>query len=383
LKNNLYTTIIIFLLGTLYIYTLYFSFNRGEELVNKYVPLIEATMEIKLEATISHMYLEEMLHIERDNDVEKVLRHLKLSKWYANAMLNGGTKDNSTFLPLSDKIMREKIEVILLALNKFEDMSINRFNKNYSTKDGKYSLYKKYNEHFNSFIKVADDVETSIQLLITDELKKFNTLKIILIITSSITLMVVMFYQNFFAKRRLDFVKTIEEQNRLLKEQSNTDALTNIANRRYFDSFVKEKFAWAKRKQESVSVVMIDVDYFKKFNDTYGHTEGDKCLQKITLEIKHHLRRPTDLVARYGGEEFVVVLLDTNNVEEFVENIRKSIETLKIPNELSECSEYVTISAGLTTGIPTEDTEPYSLVQKADAALYMAKDTGRNRVVIG
>ena len=382
MKNNIYATIIIFLLGTLYIYTLYFSFYRGDELVKKYVPLVDATMEIKLEATISHMYLEEMLHIERDRNIEKALYHLEQSKWYANAMLNGGINSEGTFLPLSDKVMREKIEIVLTALTKFKQMSIERFNRNCITKDGN-SLYEEYNTLFKNFIKVADDVETSIQQLITDELKKFNTLKIILIITSSITLIVVIFYQNFFANRRLSFIKTIEDQNRLLTEQSNTDALTNIANRRYFDSFVKEKFAWAKRKHESVSVIMIDVDYFKKFNDTYGHTEGDKCLQKITLEIKHHLRRPTDLIARYGGEEFVVVLLDTNNIEEFIENIRKSIEALKIPNELSECSEYVTISAGVSTGIPSEDTEPYSLVQQADAALYMAKDAGRNSVIIG
>jgi len=174
----------------------------------------------------------------------------------------------------------------------------------------------------------------------------------------------------------------LEKQNSMLSELSNTDALTHVANRRYLDSFYEEKFSWAKRKQGVISIIMIDIDYFKDFNDFYGHAEGDKCLQTVALNMQHHLRRPTDLLARYGGEEFAIVLLDTNNVEEFAETIRKNIEELKLPHEKSNCSEFITISLGVATGIPSEDIEFSSFLLHADKALYEAKKSGRNCIKV-
>jgi len=384
-KDNIiyrkFSSFIILIFGLFYIFLFYLSFVEGKKIIEKYAPLVDAAMEIRLEATVSHQHLEEMLCGEKENSIVDALVHINESIWYANAMLNGGVNSEGIFLPLEDIYMRNKIADVLSDLKHFKEATINRF-ENSNTEEDILHFKEMYHDDFNRFIKDADDVETRIQQLIVEELETYEILNIVLFSLSIITLISIIVFKRKQDKESKDFIKKIEEQNRLLTELSNTDALTNIANRRYFDEFSKEKFAWAKRKKESISIIMIDIDYFKKYNDTYGHTEGDKCLQKISLEMKHHLRRPTDLLARYGGEEFVIVLLDTNNVEEFVDRIRKSIEELKILHEQSDCSEFVTISAGISTGIPSEDAEPYLLVVEADKALYEAKEIGRNCVVI-
>lgn len=166
-----------------------------------------------------------------------------------------------------------------------------------------------------------------------------------------------------------------------LSEKSYMDGLTKMYNRRYFDEISEKEWKNSIRENIPLSLLMIDVDYFKKFNDKYGHQEGDNCLKKVAESINKSLLRPTDSASRYGGEEFVVILSNTGEkgAREVAERIRKNILEQQIPHEDSLVNSHVTISIGISEKISKTDTI-FECIKRADTALYQAKENGRNRV---
>ena len=169
--------------------------------------------------------------------------------------------------------------------------------------------------------------------------------------------------------------------NRELEFLSNTDGLTQIPNRRHLDIYLKEKWEDASKYNLPLSFFICDVDFFKLFNDNYGHSSGDIVLKKVALSLRNNLHSSTDYVARYGGEEFAVILFNTDieNSCHVAENLIKSVENMKIPHSKSKCSSYVTISIGISTVIPDPSQEIDSFIESADKSLYKAKSSGRNR----
>lgn len=178
----------------------------------------------------------------------------------------------------------------------------------------------------------------------------------------------------------------LETANKMLERISVTDALTGIPNRRYFDEFMGLEWLRAMRDQTPLSLIMVDIDFFKVFNDTYGHQAGDDCLKRVAAALRDALKRPADIVARYGGEEFGAVLPDTDldGAVVVAEAIRLDVEALGISHNksayLSKVSNFVTISLGVASIIPNEASSPERLISMADNALYKAKEEGRNRV---
>lgn len=170
----------------------------------------------------------------------------------------------------------------------------------------------------------------------------------------------------------------------MLKHNTCIDPLTQISNRRKFDEMLLVEYKKSKRIKSPLSILMMDIDYFKKFNDTYGHLMGDECLCKVARCIKYTLKRPGDLACRWGGEEFVCLLPDTNSygAAEIGEKVRKAVEDLGIPHEASLASKVVTISMGVVTMDPETDIQPEELLKNVDDALYEAKHLGRNRIHI-
>lgn len=166
-----------------------------------------------------------------------------------------------------------------------------------------------------------------------------------------------------------------------LYQLSTKDALTLVANRRGFDEALSREWQRSKRTDSALTLILIDVDNFKAYNDHFGHQAGDKCLQDIALELTHHARRAGDVVARYGGEEFALILpdLDDGSGLDTAMTICRDIEKLKIEHPTSDCSPVVTISAGVHYSIPKRFEESQQLVKYADIALYRAKAEGRNR----
>lgn len=176
----------------------------------------------------------------------------------------------------------------------------------------------------------------------------------------------------------------LEEVNLELEKLSATDPLTGLANRRSFNEFIHREWLREQRSQRPFSVVMIDIDYFKKYNDYYGHLAGDACLQKVAIALQATITRASDFWARFGGEEFVAVLpnIDREGAQEIAAMLLKSVEQLDIPHAESSVADHVTISVGIASVIPNHGTTPENVIAMADEALYKAKDSGRNQSVI-
>ncbi len=175
----------------------------------------------------------------------------------------------------------------------------------------------------------------------------------------------------------------LQHANLELSRLANLDGLTQIANRRRFDEYLLIEWQRHLREQQPLALIMVDIDYFKNYNDHYGHQCGDDCLIQVAKAISLVPKRRTDLVARYGGEEFIIILPNTKieNALLVAESIRKVIFNLAIPHTKSEISDHVTLSLGITSIIPTSEKSPDSLILKADTALYTAKAQGRNRAI--
>ncbi len=174
------------------------------------------------------------------------------------------------------------------------------------------------------------------------------------------------------------------ETNFQLQRLTNLDGLTGLSNRRHFDQYMESEWKRAVRAQTQISILMIDVDHFKSYNDTRGHLAGDEVLKTVAKTIQNSCRRPTDTAARFGGEEFAVILtaLSVENSQKVGENLLRDIENLKLPHESSPTSSYVTVSIGGASTIPQLGESFLLLVDTADKALYRAKRTGRNKLIM-
>jgi diguanylate cyclase (GGDEF)-like protein len=164
----------------------------------------------------------------------------------------------------------------------------------------------------------------------------------------------------------------------------NIDSLTRVASRRSFDTRLNQEWQQTINTGAQLTVIFIDIDFFKQYNDTYGHQAGDECLQQVGQLLQNSLSQPTDLAARYGGEEFILLLPQTDiaRAKKIARNIQQILAELRIPHEQSMVSSYLTCSMGLAATRPTADHSPESLIAAADQALYQAKHQGRNQYVI-
>ncbi|MFP6760337.1 MAG: diguanylate cyclase [Rhodospirillales bacterium] len=167
-----------------------------------------------------------------------------------------------------------------------------------------------------------------------------------------------------------------------LKLMSSIDALTEVANRRRFDEYLHLEWRRAIRSKYPISLLMIDIDYFKSYNDTYGHQKGDECLRAVASEIEQHLRRPSDMVARYGGEEFSVILPETPSysASSLAKRIWSGVGNLNIEHTGSARVGHLTISIGAATTIPDENQSISQFIENSDKNLYKSKSEGRNRI---
>jgi len=182
----------------------------------------------------------------------------------------------------------------------------------------------------------------------------------------------------------LEMSRDLAAANRELENLSRQDGLTEIANRRYFDTYLLTEVKRASRERHPMSLILADVDYFKAFNDCYGHQAGDDCLRRVASALKAVGRRPADLAARYGGEEFAMVLPSTamEGAVDVAKSLARAIDALAIPHVRSGVSTNLTLSQGIASLIPVHDTKSETIIEFADQALYQAKQQGRNRYVI-
>ncbi|TMV49431.1 GGDEF domain-containing protein [Paenibacillus mesophilus] len=176
--------------------------------------------------------------------------------------------------------------------------------------------------------------------------------------------------------------KELERKNEVMERLSYQDGLTGVSNRRAFDARIAEEWNWALRNARCVSLIMIDIDHFKLYNDTYGHQQGDECLRAVAGALRNSLKRSKDFIARYGGEEFAVILPETDEegVQKLSEYLHQAVNDLRLGHESSRFG-IVTISAGAATAWP-EDGDYREMIEAADRALYESKSNGRNRTTV-
>lgn len=177
----------------------------------------------------------------------------------------------------------------------------------------------------------------------------------------------------------------LEKANQKLTQLASVDDLTQLANRRVFSEQLQAVWQRRETEQMSLSLILADIDYFKHYNDTYGHLQGDQCLIQVASTIKQCLKHPTDLASRYGGEEFVVLLPQTSleSAVQVAEDMRLSVKALAIPHPSSALANHVTISLGVACAVPNSQLiDAHILFQAADQALYQAKAEGRDRVTV-
>ncbi|MCO6417951.1 diguanylate cyclase [Siccirubricoccus sp. KC 17139] len=169
-----------------------------------------------------------------------------------------------------------------------------------------------------------------------------------------------------------------------LQRLTRVDGLTGLSNRRYFDEYLAAEWFRAARLGSSIAVLMIDVDEFKRYNDSHGHLAGDEVLKLVAQTLQRHCRQSTDLAARFGGEEFAVVLTDVprERVEQLAWTLCHGMEEQRIPHRASRVSEHVTVSIGGALAFPAAGSSPLLLIDAADKALYEAKAAGKNRAVV-
>jgi diguanylate cyclase (GGDEF)-like protein len=185
-------------------------------------------------------------------------------------------------------------------------------------------------------------------------------------------------------RKLVDVTRKLDTANAELQRLSTTDALTGIANRRSLDDFLGREWRRCLRMKKPLSIVMLDIDYFKLFNDKYGHQNGDECLKGVAAQIAKAAPRASDLAARYGGEEFMLVLGETDEggAMWMAERVRQMVAELKVKHYATD-SKFVSISCGVVSVMPDEKMSIPTLIESADAALYHAKRSGRDRVVAG
>ena len=191
-------------------------------------------------------------------------------------------------------------------------------------------------------------------------------------------------FNKAIVKLRIKNYLDLKIKNDMLEKLSMYDGLTNIRNRRFFDETFEKTFSEIKRDKKSLAVLMIDIDFFKPYNDNYGHGQGDETLRKVAKALEKTIKRPSDFVARYGGEEFVILLKDINKdgVEAVANNLLNAVRELKITHEFSKIENYVTVSIGVSYYNSSSDITKLELLLKADETLYNVKNSGRNNFAI-
>lgn len=191
-------------------------------------------------------------------------------------------------------------------------------------------------------------------------------------------------FNKAIVKLRIKNYLNLKIKNDMLEKLSMYDGLTNIRNRRFFDETFEKTFSEIKRDKKSLAVLMIDIDFFKPYNDNYGHGQGDETLRKVAKALEKTIKRASDFVARYGGEEFVILLknIDKTGLQTVAKNLLEAIRELKITHEYSKVEDFVTVSIGVSYCSCPDEITKTELLLKADEALYNVKNSGRNNFEI-
>jgi len=291
-------------------------------------------------------------------------------------MLYGGQNSEGTYLPLEDTSSRTKILIVLEEIVNIQKQ-INLHLSEIDRAPTGRPLDQSFNRTFENAFKEADEVENALLLYLASERNSQKATDYIILIISVLLYMFVILYTVSQRNRELSLIKK-------LGKMATQDKLTGIPNRRFFDDTLANEWTHALRGKTPISIVLCDIDFFKKYNDALGHQAGDDCLKQVADVMNGILQRPIDNVARYGGEEFAFIFpfTDADGAKIRIDVLQRALKKQAIPHPESEVSDYITISAGVASVIPDATQSYIDLITKADQALYFAKDKGRDQTVM-
>lgn len=350
----------------------------GNRIATVYAPLIAAAMEIKLEVSQSRLEYQDTYFANNPDFIIRIKKlddHIHNAKWYVDAMLSGGKNKKIEFISVDNSRLRTQISSVKKMLVELDD----RLHEAMFEQDDIV-----YNDQFNmqlinthhAIMFVIGQVESVLKkgmLETNNSIIRMNGVVIILLSGSFIFLLYIRLH------------KEGSESISALHQLTMRDSLTGIYNRRYLDENIELIWKQLARSNGALSLIMCDIDYFKKYNDTFGHIQGDACLIEVAKIIESALVRETDFVARYGGEEFCIVLpmTDYEGAVTVMQNIHDLLLNKKIPHTASEVSGHVTLSAGIAT-IHADNYiyDVSELLHFSDQALYSAKQSGRNQTFL-
>jgi len=297
-------------------------------------------------------------HFKRDEELQYVqytALEIEATNDYFKKILNGVLSGNN-IENISMEIFEKKIEHIHTTIKKLI---------NYEVEMAKYERKR--------FLKIYDDIVQNVGMILT------------LIILGVLIISYYVFKSIQNDHTRLEITtKKLQRANKKLENVSYTDALTSLHNRRYFNFIYDRELKRAKRTKSYITFMMLDIDFFKQYNDTYGHIEGDFALKSVAKVLKDSLKRPSDYVFRLGGEEFGVILIDTDesNSARLAREICDALRTREIKHEASKANKYLTISIGVVCCVADEALNEEVLISRADEMLYKAKESGRDGYII-
>ncbi len=374
-------------IGVILMILVYLGYS-GEELATHQAPQVDATMEIKLHAALGHLWFEEILSGDRNEQIENVWNYLEQADWYAQALLVGGSNEKGNFYPLTDPKMRANIFAVKEKLAKFRRIAEKRY-QNFQTSQPGSEIDQRFDQVFEDFMATADRTETLVQRKIETELITYNRLSNALVGLATLFSLVfgVILYR--LARQRERYLGVIEEanleirqQHQLLETQAHFDGVTGLPNRILFTDRLDQGLARAERNGGAVVLLFIDLDRFKQVNDYHGHLVGDQLLKAVGGRL-HEAVRHGDTVARLSGDEFTVILPDVPTQEGAVQAAQavsgKIMELLQKPFDLKGTVAEISASIGIAV-YPRDGRTVEDLWRHSDQAMLDAKKKGKNRV---
>lgn len=350
----------------------------------RYTPWVDASMEIKLEVTLAHLWFEENMAGDSSESITTVRKHLAQAKWYANAMLDGGSNEQGTLLPLNDDKLRLHVNRLFYQLEFFHKQLETRFALEENTQPGT-KTDEAIDILFRAFLADANQLEEELKQHISQETQEHNSLMLMLMFALFSMALISGHAIWRFTQTRSSYLKQlsaankrISEQNKVLQEIAHTDQLTGLPNRKMLEAIAQRVIAQVQRKQTYLSVSFIDLDFFKPINDQYGHHVGDKVLIATSQLINEQLREG-DTLARLAGDEFILLLQAESEkaLRDSVTHIFTRIQKrLNEPVLLSPTPLHIRLSAG-TALSPLHGDDFETLMHHADLAMYMSKEMGR------
>lgn len=362
---------------------LVYSSNR---LISHYTPTLDAAMEVKLETTMAHLWFEEIISGDPHATIEEVWSHLDRADWYASAMMEGGSKGNVVFLPLTDPGLRSSIQSVRKAIVQFREITTQRYELFSAAKPGS-EIDQRFDELFKLVLLELDDIASKLRQRMMAQQTGFRRTSIGLIIGSLLIALLVAYKLLGYERQRSEYFERIraanariKKQGRQLDHQANFDQLTGLPNRTLLVDRLQQAEVHASRNEQFVVVMFIDLDKFKSVNDIQGRPSGDRLLMIAGKRIVECVR-DDDTVSRLSGDEFVVILDNIQSSENAMDVANhvasKIVHSLNQPFLVYGNTIVLSASVGIAIS-PMDGTDAEELLRKADIAMYHAKESGKN-----